>query len=53
MLPYFPMPSLFRLLFAAALIAGSVWLVMWMLATFGTPSPREFTVKVPIEQRTP
>ncbi|MGQ4275377.1 hypothetical protein [Terrihabitans sp. B22-R8] len=44
------MPSTFRLLRNLLLIAACTFGVIWALATFVEPSPREMMVNVPIEQ---
>lgn len=41
------MPSLFRFLTVCALIAGVVYGVLFALANFVTPTPREMTATVP------
>jgi hypothetical protein len=41
------MPSLFRFLFAVALICGTGYVVMYALANWIHPQPREITVTVP------
>ena len=40
------MPSLFRFLTVVALIGGIVYGVVFALATFVNPSPREMTVTI-------
>jgi len=41
------MPSLFRFLTALAVIAGLVYGVVFALANFVTPKPREMSVTIP------
>ena len=41
------MPSLLRFLTVIAIIFGVGYGVLWSLATFVTPKPREITVTVP------
>jgi hypothetical protein len=41
------MPSLFRFLTAVAVIAGVGYGVLFALANFVTPKPREMTVTIP------
>jgi hypothetical protein len=41
------MPSLFRLIVALGLLGGLVYGVMFALANFVEPKPREITVTVP------
>lgn len=41
------MPSLFRFLTVCALIGGGVYGVLFALANYVTPTPREMTVTVP------
>jgi len=43
------MPSTFRLLRNLVILAGLVFAVIWALATFVEPTPREMTVTVPID----
>ena len=43
------MPSTFRLLRNLALIGAAIFAVIWALATFVEPTPREMTVTVPID----
>ena len=43
------MPSTFRLLRNLVLIAAAIFAVIWSLATFVEPRPREMTVTVPID----
>ena len=47
------MPSLFRLLFTLALLAGLVYGGMLALTLFVEPSPREMTVKIPAKRLNP
>ena len=42
----FPMPSLFRFLTVVAVIAGVVYGVIFALANFVNPNPREMTVTI-------
>jgi hypothetical protein len=42
-----PMPSLFRFLTVVAVIAGIVYGVVFALANFVNPKPREMTVTIP------
>jgi len=42
-----PMPSLFRLLTVVAVLAGIVYGVVFALANFVNPKPREMTVTIP------
>jgi xanthosine utilization system XapX-like protein len=44
------MPSLFRFLMAVALIAGVVYGVIFALANFVSPKPREMTVTIPSDR---
>ena len=44
------MPSLFRFLTVVAVIAGVVYGVIFALANFVNPSPREMTVTVPADK---
>lgn len=41
------MPSLFRFLAVVAVIAGVVYGVIYSLANFVSPSPREMSVRIP------
>jgi xanthosine utilization system XapX-like protein len=41
------MPSLFRFLTALAIIAGIVYGIIFALANFVNPKPREMTVTIP------
>lgn len=41
------MPSLFRFLTAVAVIGGLIYGVIFVLATFVDPKPREITVTIP------
>ena len=41
------MPSLFRFLMIVAAIAGIIYGVIFSLANFVHPKPREFTVTIP------
>lgn len=42
-----PMPSLFRFLTVVAVIAGVAYGVLFALANFVNPKPREMTVTIP------
>ena len=44
------MPSLFRFLTAVAVIAGVVYGVIFALANFVNPKPREMTITVPADK---
>jgi len=44
------MPSLFRLLIAVAVIGGLGYAVIYALANFVTPTPREMVVTVPADK---
>jgi hypothetical protein len=44
------MPSLFRFLTAVAVIAGVIYGVIFALANFVTPKPREMTFTVPADR---
>jgi hypothetical protein len=44
------MPSLFRFLTAVGIIAGVIYGVIFSLATFVTPKPREMTVTIPADK---
>jgi xanthosine utilization system XapX-like protein len=44
------MPSLFRFLMVVAVIAGVVYGVIFALANFVTPKPREMTVTIPSDR---
>jgi hypothetical protein len=44
------MPSLFRFLTAVAVIAGVIYGVIFALANFVNPKPREMTVTVPADK---
>ena len=44
------MPSLFRFLTVVAVIAGIVYGVVFALANFVTPKPREITVTIPADK---
>ena len=47
------MPSLFRLLFTLAVLAGLVYGGMLALTLLVEPSPREMTVKIPAKRLNP
>jgi hypothetical protein len=44
------MPSLFRFLTVVAIIAGVVYGVIFTLANFVNPKPREMTVTIPADR---
>jgi hypothetical protein len=44
------MPSLFRFLTVVAVIAGVVYGIIFVLANFVNPKPREMTVTVPADK---
>jgi len=44
------MPSLFRFLIVLAVIAGVVYGVIFALANFVSPKPREMTVTIPSDR---
>ena len=44
------MPSLFRFLTVVAVIAGIVYGVVFVLANFVNPKPREMTVTIPADR---
>jgi hypothetical protein len=44
------MPSLFRFLTVVAVIGGIVYGVIYTLANFVTPKPREMTVTIPADR---
>jgi hypothetical protein len=44
------MPSLFRFLTVVAVIGGIVYGVIFALANFVTPKPREITVTIPADR---
>jgi xanthosine utilization system XapX-like protein len=44
------MPSLFRFLTAVAVIAGVIYGVIFALANFVNPKPREMTITVPADK---
>jgi hypothetical protein len=44
------MPSLFRFLMVIAVIAGVVYGVIFALANFVNPKPREMTITVPADK---
>lgn len=46
-------PSLIRFLIAVGFVAGTVYGVMFALATFVDPQPREISVRVPTDQLRP
>ena len=47
------MPSLFRFLTVVAVIAGIVYGVVFSLANFVNPKPREMTVTIPASKLQP
>jgi hypothetical protein len=46
----FRMPSLFRFLTVVAVIAGVIYGVIFALANFVNPKPREMTVTIPADK---
>lgn len=44
------MPSLFRFLTVVAVIAGVIYGVIFALANFVSPKPREMTVTIPADR---
>lgn len=44
------MPSLFRFLTVVGIIAGLIYGVLFALANFVTPKPREMTVTIPSDK---
>ena len=44
------MPSLFRFLMVVGIIAGVIYGVIFSLANFVTPKPREMTVTIPADK---
>jgi hypothetical protein len=44
------MPSLFRFLTVVAVLGGIVYGVIFALANFVTPTPREMTVTIPADK---
>lgn len=42
-----PVPTLFRFLVVVLVLAGLGFAVIWALATFVEPQPREMTVTIP------
>jgi hypothetical protein len=44
------MPSLFRFLTVVAVLGGIVYCVIFALANFVTPKPREMTVTIPADK---
>ena len=44
------MPSLFRFMMVVAVIAGVVYGVVFALANFVSPKPREMTVTIPSDR---
>lgn len=47
------MPSLIRLLVILGVIAGIGYGAMWALANLVEPTPREMSVTVPLDRKTP
>ncbi|WGD28507.1 hypothetical protein AncyloWKF20_11820 [Ancylobacter sp. WKF20] len=47
------MPSLIRLLVILGVIAGIGYGAMWALANLVEPTPREMSVNVPLDRKTP
>lgn len=47
------MPTLFRFLVILAIIAGTIYAIMYSLANFVEPSPREVLVRIPSENLNP
>ena len=47
------MPSLVRFLIGAAVVAVLGFAVVWALATFVEPHPREMTIRIPQERLDP
>jgi phage shock protein PspC (stress-responsive transcriptional regulator) len=47
------MPTLFRFLVILAVIAGTIYGIMYSLANFVEPREREVTVRIPSEQLNP
>jgi cobalamin synthase len=45
-----PMPSLFRFLTVVGIIAGLIYGVLFALANFVSPKPREMTVTIPADR---
>ena len=45
-----PMPSLFRFLTVVAVLGGIVYGVIFALANFVSPKPREMTVTIPADK---
>ena len=44
------MPSLFRFLTVVGIVAGVIYGVIFSLANFVTPKPREMTVTIPADK---
>jgi len=44
------MPSLFRFLTVVAIIAGIIYGIIFVLANFVNPKPREITVTIPADR---
>jgi hypothetical protein len=47
------MPSLIRLLVILAILGGIGYGAMWALANLVQPQPREMSVSVPLDRKTP
>ena len=47
------MPTLFRFLFWCAALAGLVYAVLFSLANFVEPRPRQATIQIPSERLNP
>jgi hypothetical protein len=45
-----PMPSLFRFLTVVAVIGGIIYGIIFALANFVTPRPREMSVSIPADR---
>jgi hypothetical protein len=45
-----PMPSLFRFLTVVAVIGGIIYGIIFALANFVTPKPREMSVSIPADK---
>lgn len=48
-----PMPTLFRLLYWCALIAGVIYAILFALAYLVEPTPRDATIEIPSERTNP
>ena len=49
----FPVPTLFRFLLTLAILAGLGYAIVFALATFVEPQPREITVTIPANRLPP